>query len=80
MYGQARPPQWNISNIQEEVALIVGTADPITTYKDVSRIRRELTGVKQLVWYEFEAGHLTYMFGKKVPHMEVILKFLRNQL
>ena len=42
-------------------------ADP----KDTERIRKELINVKELLWHEMEAGHLTFMWGKNMFHYEI---------
>ena len=30
-YGQTTPPSWDLSKITEDIALVVGNYDPITT-------------------------------------------------
>lgn len=75
-YGQATAPQWNLSNIREEVIMFTATDDSIVRPEDVAKLKSQLTGAKSVKEYHVYGGHLSFMYGKDMSYFDTLLEAL----
>lgn len=79
-YAQEEPMQYDLAQVRfEDMFFVVGTEDPISTMEDVATLKNELTYVKNIEVYQFEGGHLSYMWGKSMPHLARVAAYLERR-
>ena len=76
-YNQTTPPRYQPSLIQEEIAMFVGTEDLLADSYDATKWFGEMTNATRKDIYYYEIGHLTFLFGKRLPYMNDLLTFLQ---
>ena len=58
---------------------MTGSSDILADPIDVNQMVGNLTNAK--VWMkQYEAGHLTFMWGKKMDHMNDVIEILKNDI
>lgn len=56
-----------------------GSSDRLADPIDVAQMVKDLTNAK--VWFkEYDAGHLTFLWGKKMDHMIDVIEILKNNI
>ena len=78
-YGQVEPPHYNLSLVKTKITAYVGTADLISTVKDVETLKENVPQMR--VNYLEKWGHLTFLLGKNCsPVYNKIVMELSNQI
>ena len=78
-YGQPTPPHFDPAAIDIPVYLMAGSTDRLADPTDVRYMRQNLTNARQ--WFrEYDAGHLTFLWGNEVPQMTDVFEILQNDV
>uniref|UniRef100_A0AAG5DSP7 Partial AB-hydrolase lipase domain-containing protein n=1 Tax=Anopheles atroparvus TaxID=41427 RepID=A0AAG5DSP7_ANOAO len=64
-YGQAKPPEYNLSRVRLPVSLFHGTRDFVTSIKDAQRLKDELKNVKHFVEVP-NMNHIDFVYSDKL--------------
>ncbi|XP_035790629.1 lipase 3-like [Anopheles albimanus] len=64
-YGQAKPPEYNLSRVMVPVSLFHGTKDFITSSKDAMRLKNELRNVKNFIEIP-NMNHLDFVYSNQL--------------
>uniref|UniRef100_A0A182NPN3 Lipase n=1 Tax=Anopheles dirus TaxID=7168 RepID=A0A182NPN3_9DIPT len=64
-YGQAKPPEYNLSRVLLPVSLFHGTRDFITSTKDARRLKEELRNVKNFLEIP-DMNHIDFVYSDKL--------------
>jgi pimeloyl-ACP methyl ester carboxylesterase len=67
VYGQSKPPVYNLANIKTRVRAFVGKQDKLGDVKDnrILEDRLDKYGVDSYFRYYDHCGHMTFMWGKE---------------
>lgn len=65
--------------IKAPVHLFVGTTDRLVSVKDSKRVYNELTNATVKSFNPFDIGHLSFTWGKEMPHLNKIFEILEKK-
>eukprot|EP01017_Pseudomicrothorax_dubius_P037301 TRINITY_DN5455_c0_g2_i2.p1 TRINITY_DN5455_c0_g2~~TRINITY_DN5455_c0_g2_i2.p1 ORF type:complete len:437 (+),score=81.70 TRINITY_DN5455_c0_g2_i2:70-1311(+) len=76
IYGQATPPMYKLTRIKQRIYLFVGKKDPLADTQDAKVLAELLPNV---VYREYNFGHISFMWGKDMSYFNDVLKILSSQ-
>jgi len=63
-YNQPIPPDYNLSNVKIPVHLFTGSKDAVVDPEDVQTLLHALSGNPSIHYKEYDADHVTFLWGK----------------
>ena len=63
-YGQATPPEYDLTNIKENIRLFVGTGDKLADVEDVNNLVKHLVNAHVEMTIVDKWGHCTWQMAK----------------
>eukprot|EP00827_Trimyema_finlayi_P003561 TRINITY_DN326_c0_g1_i5.p2 TRINITY_DN326_c0_g1~~TRINITY_DN326_c0_g1_i5.p2 ORF type:complete len:185 (-),score=53.68 TRINITY_DN326_c0_g1_i5:96-650(-) len=78
-YGQPTAPNYDLSNINIDLALFAGDSDIMADPTDVQHLRESLVNVKNLHFQSIKGGHLTFFWAKNMEFMIDVFDYLEDK-
>jgi len=75
IYNRTSPPEYDLTLIQEEFYLYAGLRDKMSSIVDVRSARKLL---KNVIYKEIDAGHLSFLLGKKGDYLSEVVTILKE--
>ena len=78
IYGQKKPPLYDLSKITFPVHLYVGKYDKLADVQDATQLFNELTNSQGKTTKTYNFGHATFIWGKSVEHLTDAVKVIEK--